>query len=410
MALDSPPRERPISLTLLPLGLVFLAVGLSTAVVGPFLSLFLSTDVHAGPVRVTLFLIATPLAGVAISNLLSRYSDRHPVRRKLLIAASTAGAVGAVLAVFIRDYWVLLGVSVTAFALATTLFPQSFAYARQILTRDSPGRAAMGVSSLRTVFSLAWVAGPPLAGLLLALGGFAYVYAMAAITYAIAALVAVFWLAEVDAPAAVHEDDVRNVAEPDAPRHTLWLTVAAFTLLQAPLNLGVQALPLYISQDLGGRVSDAGLLLGLCAFLEIPLMLGLGLLTTKVRLRLLLLIGAVCGVAYEVLAVLSTSVGMLAAGQLLNAIFIASVSGLGITYMQNMLPRHPGRAATLFSSSFPIGALLAGPFFGLSQHFGFRLAFILNAALCVLGLILLFVVKPQPRAVKPQPRLVPSPE
>jgi hypothetical protein len=49
---------------LFPLALVFLAVGISTALFHPFLALFLSTEVEAGPVRVTAFLIAAPLAGV----------------------------------------------------------------------------------------------------------------------------------------------------------------------------------------------------------------------------------------------------------------------------------------------------------------------------------------------------------
>lgn len=398
MALDSPPRQRPLSLALLPLGLVFLAVGLSTAVVGPFLSLFLSTAVHAGPVKVTVFLVGAPLAGVALSTLVARFSDRRAIRRRLLIGASLAGMAGTGVTAFVRDYWILLALAVTATALAGSLFPQSFAYARQVLTRDSPGRAAMGISSLRTVFSLAWVAGPPFAAVLLSAGGFRYVYLLAAAMYGLAALVAIFWLDEVAAPAAAGPDNPAVPDDrPDSTRWALWLTVAAFTLTQAPLTLGVQALPLFISEDLGGRAENAGLLLGLCAFLEIPLMLGLGWLTTRVRLRTMVLAGAGCGVAYEVLATASTGLGLLAAGQLLNALFIASVSGLGITYMQDMLPRHPGRATTLFANSFPIGAVLAGPLFGLSQHFGFRLAFGLNAVLCAAGLLLLLVVKPRPR-------------
>jgi hypothetical protein len=67
-ALDSPPRRRPIGRALLPLGLVFLSVGLSSAVVVPFLSLFLSTAVRTGPVKVTVFLVAAPLAGVIVAT------------------------------------------------------------------------------------------------------------------------------------------------------------------------------------------------------------------------------------------------------------------------------------------------------------------------------------------------------
>jgi SET family sugar efflux transporter-like MFS transporter len=396
MALDSPSRERHVGLALLPLGLVFLTVGLSVAVVGPFLSLFLSTAVQAGPVKVTVFLVGAPLAGVIAATLIGKLSDRWPIRRRLLIIASVAGLIGTGATAFIRNYWILLALAVTATAVSGSLFPQSFAYARQVLSRGDPGRAAMGISTLRTIFSLAWVAGPPFAAVLLNAGGFRWVYGMAAITYAVAVLVATFWLEEVPAPApAVADEPLAAAGErPDASRWMLWLTAAGFTLLSCPLTLGVQAMPLFISTDLHGAVSESGLVLGLCAFLEIPLLLGFGWLATRVRLRTLLLTGAACGVGYEVLAALAQSVGMLAAAQVVNALFIAAISGLGITYMQEMLPRHPGRATTLFTNAFPIGAVLAGPLFGLAQHFGYRLAYISSAGLCAGGLLVLLLVRP----------------
>ena len=161
------------------------------------------------------------------------------------------------------------------------------------------------------------------------------------------------------------------------------------------MTLGVQTLPLYVSQDLGGDVTDAGLILGLCAFLEIPLMLALGWLTTRIQLRTLLLTGAGCGVAYTFLASVATDVPLLGVGQILNAFFIAAVTGLGISYMQDMLPTQPGRATTLFTNSYPIGAVLAGPLFGLAQAFGFRWAFVFSVVLGGAGLAILLVVRPQ---------------
>ena len=377
---------------LLPLGLLFLAVGVSTALYFPFLSLFLSTDVAAGPVKITVFLFASPLAGVFGSSLVGRLSDRRPIRRALLITGAVAGLIGTGLTAVVRDYWVLLGLAVTAFALAGSLFPQAFAYARQVLERDDPARAALGISGLRTVFSLAWVGGPPLAAFLLDAGGFVWVYGTAALMYTIAAVVAIFWLDEVAAPAALARDEPAD--DPSAtPRWTLWLTAAAFTLIQTPLTLSVQTMPLFISTELGGGVSDAGLLLGLCAALEIPLMLGFGALATRVPLRWLLFLGAVCGVAYYGLAAVATSLWVLVVGQLFNALFIAAISGLGISYMQDMLPRHPGRATTMFTNSFPLGAMLAGPLFGLAQHYEYRLAYWFCTALCLAGLLLLVAVR-----------------
>lgn len=381
-----------IGRTLLPLGLLFLAVGISTALYFPFLALFLSTDVAAGPVKITVFLIVSPLAGVFGSSLVGRLSDRRPIRRLLLIAGAAAGLLGTGLTAVVRDYWVLLALAVTAFALAGSLFPQAFAYARQVLERDDPNRAALGISGLRTVFSLAWVGGPPLAAFLLEAGGFVWVYGTAALMYVLAGAVAIFWLDEVAAPAAPERDEPAD--DPGStPRWTLWLTAAAFTLLQTPLTLSVQAMPLFISTELGGGVGDAGLLLGLCAACEIPLMLGFGALSTRVPLRRLLFLGAACGIAYYGLTAVATSLWVLVVGQLLNALFIAAVSGLGISYMQDMLPRHPGRATTLFTNTFPLGAMLAGPLFGLALRFDYRLAYWFCTALCLAGLLLLIAVR-----------------
>lgn len=407
MVVQVTPQQRPVVHALIPLAVVFLTVGLSSAVAGPFLSLFLSTAVQASPLQVTVFLVMAPLAGVTASTITGRISDRRAIRRRLLIAASLAGMVGAGLTAFVRDYWVLLGLAVTTSALAATLFPQTFAYARQVLTRDAPDRAAVGISVMRTIFSIAWVAGPSLAALLLRLGEFRYVYGMAAATYAVAALVAFLWLDELEAPAAKAEAEAEAETEagseiasplPAASRRVLLLSVLAFTVLHCPMTLGVQALPLFVSTNLGGEVTDSGFLLGLCAALEIPLMLGLGLLTTRFQLRPLVLIGAGCGVVYYGLATMSSGIGMLAAGQIVNATFIGAVSGLGISYMQDLLPQHPGQATTLFTNAFPIGAMLAGPLFGLAQRFDFRLAYGISTGLCVLGLVLLLLTRPRPAA------------
>lgn len=399
--------------TLLPLGLVFLASGISTALITPFMPLFLSTDVGAGPLLVTVFLIAFRLAGVVATTLIARVSDVRPIRRVVMIAASVAGLVSMALMAVVRDYWLLFGLAVTGMAVAAALFPQSFAYARQVLVRDHPEHAALGSSALRTVFSLAWVAGPPLAALLMSVGGFVYLYGAAAVLYAIAGLVAVFRLDEPGASATAGtatgtaRDATAGGAAPDAApggvagsaplevsRWRLLIIAAGFTVLQTPLVLGVQVLPLFITTELDGEVSDAGLVLGLCAALEIPLTLALGVATRWLPIRTIVLVGGALGVAYYGFVAVSSAVWHLVAAQVVNALFIAAVSGIGISYMQEMLPRHPGRATTLFTNAVPIGAILSAPLFGLSQHFGYRLAYVFATALSTVGLLVLLLTRP----------------
>src|SRR5689334_9486505 len=65
---------RGVSPSLLPLALMSLVNGLSYALVLPFLSLFLTTEVHAGPSQITVFLIAAPISGVLVSSWIGRLS------------------------------------------------------------------------------------------------------------------------------------------------------------------------------------------------------------------------------------------------------------------------------------------------------------------------------------------------
>ena len=374
-----------------PLALVFLSVGLSTAMVLPFLTLFLTDAVHASPLQVTAFLVAAPLSAVAVSTLLGHWSDRRPVRRGLIIGAAVTGSGGALVTAFVRDYWVLLGLTVTATAIAGSLFPQLFAYARTVLMGSD--RAAMTISSLRTVFSLSWVAGPFLATLLVQAGGFTVVYGFSATMYALAALLA--WRA-LPRPTGVAVDDPRPepVFGPDASRRVIAMSIAAFALLQCAGNLGVQAMALLITTELHGDIGDAGLVLGLCAGLEIPLMLGFGLLAGRVPLRRLILIGPLCTLAYTLSVASSQHIWQLGAAQVLNASAIALLQGLGVSYVQDMLPRQPGRASTLFSNAFPIGAMLAGPVLGAAQHYGYRAAYLTGAVLAVVAFGLLVFARP----------------
>lgn len=397
-----PTTAKPAIRQWIPLALIFLSVGLSTAMAFPFLTLFLTEEVHASPLRVTVYLVAAPLSSVLVATLIGHVSDRLPIRRPLILGAALAGCAGTAMTAVVRDYWVLLALTVTVTAAAGSILPQLFAYARTALLGSD--RAAMTMSTLRTLFSLSWVAGPFLATVLLALGRFALVYTSAATMYALAALLIWRLLPDSPAPADVAAERGSEAypwevppepdAVPDAPRRVIALTVAAFALLQCAGNLGVQALSLFVTTELSGGIGSAGLILGLCAGLEIPLMLGFGFLSTRMPLRRLILAGPLFSVAYAVTVASATHTWQVAAAQVFNASAVALLQGLGVSYVQDLLPRHPGRASTLFTNAFPAGAVLAGPILGVAQHLGYRVAYLTGAALAAVALTLLLTARP----------------
>jgi SET family sugar efflux transporter-like MFS transporter len=335
------------------------------------------------------FLAAAPVAAVVVSQVIGRWSDRLPSRRWLLAGTALAGCLGTAVTAVARDYRVPLLVAVTVTAVAAATMSQVFAYTREALAGTD--RLATRTSALRSLFSVSWVAGPPLAAVLLDAGGFRLVYAGASVMYAAAAVVVLIGFT---AP--------RHLPSPgspsgsgaaDAPRKVLALTLAAFILGRCAGVLAVQGLPLFTLHDVHGSVRDAGLLLGLCAGLEIPLMIGFGMLAVRVPLRRLLALGTACGLGYCLLVGLSTHIWQLALGQVLNAASIAAVTGLGVTYIQDMLPRHAGRAATLYSNTFAAGNLVAGPVLGVAQQAGYRIPYVAGVVVSAAALVLLVAVR-----------------
>ncbi|PRY40709.1 sugar efflux transporter [Umezawaea tangerina] len=379
--------------SLVPLAAVSTAVGLGTALAFPFMSLFLSTEVGASPVALGAFLLVMPLASLVASTWLGSVSDARAVRRTLLIVGALAGTAGYGLFAVLRNYWVLLAVSTTLGAVASSLLPQMFAYAKQVLERGGSTKAPLIITVLRTLISLAWVAGPPLAALLVARAGFTGLFAVTALVFAVVALLS-FRLPEVAAAPPVEE-----VVEPVVvgPRPSLPLSVVAFVLLQGAVTLGVITLPLFMTEQLHGTTTDVGLVLGLCAALEIPLMIGLGVLATRVDHRRLVLVGATAALAYHACMLLAQDTWQVAAAQVFSATVISAVMGIGISYFQSLAPDRPGYTTTMFTNSTTVASMLAGPLLAAAQLLTYRTAYGMSLVMSVLGLAFLLLARPRTR-------------
>jgi SET family sugar efflux transporter-like MFS transporter len=290
---------------------------------------------------------------------------------------------------------VSLAVAITLIAVAASLVPQVYAFSRTLLDRAHPARVATGLSWLRSLLSLSWVVGPPLAAFLIGAADFRGLFLVAAAMYA--AVLAVL-LRFRGVPG------VRSVAPvggSGAAAGPMLRASAAFILLQCAASLGVMSLPLFVSVDLAGKVGDAGLILGLCAAVEIPLMLVFGALAGRWSLHRLVLVGAVVGIGYFAGMALTRAVWQIAFAQLFNAAFIAAVGGLGISYFQDLMPGRLGRATTTFTNTNRISAMLAGLLIGVVQVIGYRYSYLIGAGLCAGGLgLLLFAQAPSAHPVR----------
>ncbi|QXB53394.1 MULTISPECIES: MFS transporter [Aeromonas] len=381
MSLLSAARKRPDPVSLSFLAVTFMT-GVAVALQVPTLSLFLAEEVQVRPFLVGLFYTVNAVIGILISQWLGHRSDNKGDRKQLILRCCFAGIVLSLLFAWNRQYWLLVSLGVLLASLTATASPQLFALAREYA--DSRNKQAdMFSSVLRAQFSLAWVIGPP-AAFALAIGyGFEVMYLASALAYLVCAFVVWRWLPSLPL-ARPAEGEVRVSSWRTPSVRALFI---ASTLMWTCNSMYLINMPLYITRELGLDEKLAGVLMGTAAALEIPFMLLAGYYTRRFGKRPMMLLAVLAGVGFYVgLATLSSQTALIAL-QLLNAIFIGIVAGIGMSYFQDLMPGRAGVATTLFSNSIRTGSIMAGAIAGtVAEIWSFHGVFMVAMALALMAL------------------------
>ncbi|TFZ53416.1 MFS transporter [Serratia proteamaculans] len=383
-----PRRFNPVFAAFL---LIAFLSGIAGALLAPTLSLFLTTEVKVRPLWVGLFYTVNAIVGIAVSFLLAKRSDTRGDRRKLILLCCLMAVGNCLLFAFNRDYLTLITAGVLLSAIANTAMPQIFALAREYA--DSSAREVVMFSSvMRAQLSLAWVIGPPLSFTLALNYGFTVMFVIAAVTFAICALLVWFTLPSV--PRAELSGTALNAtaSAPIAPvsawrnRDVRRLFIASM-LMWTCNTMYIIDMPLYITADLGLPENLAGLLMGTAAGLEIPAMLLAGYYVKRFGKRNMMLFAVVAGILfYAGLVVFKFKLALMVL-QLFNAIFIGIIAGIGMLYFQDLMPGRPGAATTLFTNSISTGVILAGVLQGaLVENLGHYAVYWLATLLAVAAL------------------------
>ncbi|MGM3224799.1 sugar efflux transporter [Dickeya zeae] len=368
----------------------FLMIAFLTGIAGalqlPTLSLFLSTEVQVRPVMVGLFYTGSAVIGIVVSQVLATYSDRQGDRKTLILQCCLLGALSCLLYAWNRNYFVLLFIGVLLSSFGSTANPQLFALAREHADRTGRG-AAMFSSVMRAQISLSWVIGPPVAFALVLGFGFPVMYLTAAAVFVLCGLLV--WLLLPSMP----KTKVKSAATLESPRQNrrdTLLLFSACTLMWTCNGIYLINMPLYLVHELQLPEKLAGLMMGTAAGLEIPVMLLAGYLASRLGKRLLMRIAVIAGlVFYTGLTLLNNDWALLAL-QLLNAIFIGILAGMGMLYFQDLMPGQAGAATTLFTNTTRVGWIISGSLAGIvaevwSYHAGFviAIAMLAGAAVCL---------------------------
>ncbi|EEV5997599.1 sugar efflux transporter SetB [Escherichia coli] len=369
----------------------FLIVAFLTGIAGalqtPTLSIFLTDEVHARPAMVGFFFTGSAVIGILVSQFLAGRSDKRGDRKSLIVFCCLLGVLACTLFAWNRNYFVLLFVGVFLSSFGSTANPQMFALARE--HADKTGREAVMFSSfLRAQVSLAWVIGPPQAYALAMGFSFTVMYLSAAVAFIVCGVMVWLFLPSMQKELPLATGTI------EAPRRNRRDTLQLFvicTLMWGSNSLYIINMPLFIINELHLPEKLAGVMMGTAAGLEIPTMLIAGYFAKRLGKRFLMRVAAVGGVCFYAGMLMAHSPVILLGLQLLNAIFIGILGGIGMLYFQDLMPGQAGSATTLYTNTSRVGWIIAGSVAGIvaeiwNYHavFWFAMVMIIATLFCLL--------------------------
>ena len=369
----------------------FLIVAFLTGIAGalqtPTLCIFLTAEVHARPALVGFFFTGSAVIGILVSQFLAGRSDKRGDRKSLIVFCCLLGVLACTLFAWNRNYFVLLFVGVFLSSFGSTANPQMFALARE--HADKTGREAVMFSSfLRAQVSLAWVIGPPLAYALAMGFSFTVMYLSAAVAFIVCGVMVWLFLPSMQKELPLATGTI------EAPRRNRRDTLLLFvicTLMWGSNSLYIINMPLFIINELHLPEKLAGVMMGTAAGLEIPTMLIAGYFAKRLGKRFLMRVAAVGGVCFYAGMLMAHSPVILLGLQLLNAIFIGILGGIGMLYFQDLMPGQAGSATTLYTNTSRVGWIIAGSVAGIvaeiwNYHavFWFAMVMIIATLFCLL--------------------------
>jgi SET family sugar efflux transporter-like MFS transporter len=365
-----------------------IVLGMAYSLVLPFASLYGTKALGLGPMGFGLFMTVNALAGIGVSVRLAGWSDTRITRKTVLLLSGTMGAIGYVAYALIRDPWVLLPISCLVLGVSSLAFSQTFALARDLLSRRGVPEADMPfyINIFRLCYALSWTIGPAIGARLLARWSFRGTYFTAAGLSLAFALIVAFGVermppSEKSKAAAAALPLSKAIRLPGFLAH-----FTAFVLILACSTMGMMNLPLLILNVLGGTEAQVGAAYSVAPIFELPFMYYAGVLAAGVPTARLIRWAAVLAVVYYAGLASAKAPWQVLILQVLSAALTAVYSGLAITFFQDFMPGQAGAATNLYSAAARIGSTLGYLLFGgLGSAFGYRSVFGVCAAFCAVA-------------------------
>ena len=352
--------------------LIMLFMSLASSSTLPLVTLYLVNRQHVTLSHAGLFFVGEALLGLILGLFVGRRSDRWNSRLPAMRLAATWVAAGWLVFALSPALWLTVSVGAVFLSAGTITMGQAFAALHDVMVRDGETQPGLINTTVRTAFSFGFVLGPLLGSELAALVGFRVAF-LAAAGLNLLCLVPLRGLDIRVASAIPHEP---KGTTPLQNNFRLYLFVGLCTLVLTGTALRITYLPIDVTQHLGGSIGLYGTVMAVSPLAELVTLPVAGLLALRFRIGTLFRLGLLVATIEYLILCLNTALWQVYLTQVLDALVVAVVFGLGLTYAQQLSPDRAGLASSTFGSAFGIAVLVGNligsasiPFLGVPHIF-----------------------------------------
>ncbi|MBD1391319.1 sugar efflux transporter [Neiella sp. HB171785] len=361
---------------------------MSYSLIMPIMSYFLIKHLQAPPSYIGIYTIATALSGILLSQFLGGLLDRGKSGLPLFTISMTAALLAGIAFANVTNFWQALVVGVVLMGCASASFPLMLAMIRSYA--DSSGKNSVALNSqMRSGVSLVWIIGPTIAFTAVDWFGFSANFYLSAMLCLLVIVMAWTCL-----PKATTVQKSASTEQPKVPLSLeLWLLGAVMLVGNLANTLYLTALPLYLTEELALPVSLPGMLMGLTAGLEIPIMLLVPRWAGRFGHYRMFTLGFGFALLFYIGMQFAESPLQLFALQALNAIYFGIFAGLGISLIQDAATARLGFASAFYTNAMRSGMMAGTALAGLlAQYWGFKHAMLGSIAAALVALALMAAV------------------
>jgi SET family sugar efflux transporter-like MFS transporter len=369
-----------------------LLVGTGISISLPYLALYCTEKLGMSAATFGIFTAVSSLSGVAANSFIGKHSDRRMDRRFIIIIATVSSALGYTSYLVFDNYLILLIIVSFFSGLGAAAIPQIYAYAQESANESNSDDKTFAMSTLRSLVSLGFLVGPLIGTIILGTVGYKGLFlGTSAIFLTIASLVFTF----LPKKGAIQKKKM-GTGTTALKRSQIYYPLIAFIFLFAVNAINGIVTPLFIVNELHGTYSDVGMVVSLCAGLEIPIMFVLGAVSRKISNHSLMINACFIAILYNIILSISTDSWHLIVAQLLQAAFVAIVMGNGLSYFTELLPNSPGLSTSIYYNGSIIGRLVGNLGGGIiAQYAGFRDVYWACLAIVMVSFFILWRIRPR---------------